>query len=374
MNLKSLVIYGIAIFLTLCLLGFKHIQPITASFASEMLNLVNQVRSQGQMCGGVALAPVEALMLNTQLNQAAQLHSDDMASNNILSHTGSNGSSFDQRIETQGFVFAFAGENVAAGKRIVEDTLEQWLSSEGHCRNIMSPNFSQMGLGVSENPSSRYKVYWAQVFAAPFGTTTDSGSADNSSVVFSSPLGTISSPDNSNILPSSNNKKTADESASNQTTSQADKRVVSGQNNTQTTNKMVEELMNLINQARSQSQVCGGETFSAVSALSINTSLMQAAQGHSSSMAGNNFFGQTGLDGQNFDKRVEAQGYSFSFVAENIIAGRATVTDVMASLLETDGYCRGLMSTDYTELGIGFAENLNSQYKYYWTLTFAKPL
>jgi len=134
------------------------------------------------------------------------------------------------------------------------------------------------------------------------------------------------------------------------------------------------ELLTLINQARSQTQTCGGQAFPAVAVLALNESLMQSAQGHSDSMAENNFFGQAGLDGKNFDKRAEAQGYSFSSIAENIIAGRPTVVDVMSSLLENDGYCRGLMSSDYTEIGIGFGENPSSQYRFYWTLTFAKPL
>lgn len=352
--------------------------------ASDMLILVNQTRSQGYVCGGEALQPVAALTLNISLNQAAQSHSNDMAVNNFLSHEGSTGQSFDRRIEAQGYVFSSAGENVAAGKRTVQDTLEQWLSSEGHCRNIMNPSFSQMGLGVAENPTSRYKVYWTQVFASPLGSSTASSNTTssnitNSNVVFSNPSDTVSDASSNTGSGTSSVESQANNSSSTVsstvgTMQTSDQNVALQATPQKTSGQVADELLGLINQARSVAQSCGAERFSAVSALRSNPSLMQAAQSHSSSMAENNFFAQAGLDGKSFDGRVEDLGYSFSFIAENIIAGRPTVEDVMASLLETNSYCTGLMSPNYTEIGIGFAENPNSQYRYYWTLTFAKPM
>ena len=77
--------------------------PNPADFANQILNLVNQARAAGQVCGTEALPAVPALTLNAQLNQAAQRHSDDMATNNIFSHTGSDGSSFGQRIADTGY-------------------------------------------------------------------------------------------------------------------------------------------------------------------------------------------------------------------------------------------------------------------------------
>ena len=395
LSYKAFTVFLISTFFVLCFSGFKHLQ-VSSSQTIELLRLVNEARAQTQVCGSEALAPVAPLTLNEQLNQAAQGHSNDMATNNFLAHTGSNGSSFNQRIEAQGYIFSFAGENVAAGKSTAQETMQQWLNSEGHCRNIMNPNFTQMGVGFAENSASQYRVYWTQVFGTPFGS-----SAANSNVVISSPSSTALANPNSTALKNSPNTsltpipapvttlESLDDTGANKSivtettvtvttdnqaaTSQAATSQVSNQDLVDNSNFATELLM-LINQARAQSQTCGNEVFPTVPALTLNDSLMKAAQGHSSSMAENNFFGQAGLDGKNFDKRAEAQGYSFSFIAENIIAGRPTVLDVMASLLETDGYCRGLMSEDYTELGIGFGQNPDSQYRYYWTLTFAKPL
>ncbi|MDF4362304.1 CAP domain-containing protein, partial [Vibrio parahaemolyticus] len=38
-------------------------------------------------------------------------------------------------------------------------------SSEGHCLNIMSADFDQMGASLVENHSASYGHYWTQVFA-----------------------------------------------------------------------------------------------------------------------------------------------------------------------------------------------------------------
>jgi len=379
-------LYILAIFVIgFSLIGLGYSQTLSNP-ASEMLKLVNEARASTQICGTEALPPVGPVTLNEQLNQAALVHSNDMATNNFLSHTGSDKSSFDKRIESQGYIFGFAGENVAAGKSTAQDTITQWLNSEGHCRNIMSGNFTQMGIGVSENSASIYKVYWAQVFATPFGSP-----AENTSVTTSSPVmrpnsnviqnttSTSSTPDTTSLenSPGPTNTDLPQPTGMSETTTEVSiiRPVPNQQANTSSVGpEFATELLNLINQARMQTQSCGGQAFPAVPALTLNDSLMRSAQGHSTSMAENNFFGQTGLDGKNFDKRAEAQGYRFSSIAENIIAGRPTVGDVMGSLLETEGYCRGLMSSEHTEIGIGYDENPSSQYKYYWTLTFANPL
>jgi uncharacterized protein YkwD len=42
--------------------------------------------------------------------------------------------------------------------------MEGWLASPGHCENIMSPRFSEMGIAWVVDPKSTSGVYWAQVF------------------------------------------------------------------------------------------------------------------------------------------------------------------------------------------------------------------
>ena len=56
------------------------------------------------------------------------------------------------------------GENIAAGATSAEEVMEGWLASPGHCENIMSPRFSEMGIAWVVDPKSASGVYWAQTF------------------------------------------------------------------------------------------------------------------------------------------------------------------------------------------------------------------
>jgi uncharacterized protein YkwD len=41
------------------------------------------------------------------------------------------------------------------------------LASPGHCANLMSPKFTEMGIAWVVDPQSQSGVYWAQDFATP---------------------------------------------------------------------------------------------------------------------------------------------------------------------------------------------------------------
>lgn len=141
--------------------------PDSNEFAEMMLNAVNQVRSEFQQCGDTTMPPAPALMWNYDLEHAAFVHSSDMANVDFMDHTGSDGSSPDERISATGYEFNAWAENVAVGHRSVETVMASWMVSEGHCKNIMSTDITQMGASAAVNPDTRYGTYWTQVFARP---------------------------------------------------------------------------------------------------------------------------------------------------------------------------------------------------------------
>lgn len=53
-------------------------------------------------------------------------------------------------------------ENIAAGNSTAEETMNQWMDSEGHCRNIMNGNLKTIGVGYA--PGGPYGHYWTQSF------------------------------------------------------------------------------------------------------------------------------------------------------------------------------------------------------------------
>src|SRR5690606_4036474 len=134
--------------------------PGEPTLASRMLAAVNVARAEGAHCGTSWYAPTTALALSAQLVEAAQAHSDDMLGMRTMSHTGSDGSSPGERIARTRYRASTWGENVAYGYRSVEQVMSGWLGSEGHCKNIMNPSFTEFGAGEAG-------FCWTQVFGRP---------------------------------------------------------------------------------------------------------------------------------------------------------------------------------------------------------------
>lgn len=127
----------------------------TDSFDQQILNLVNEERAK---------VGADPLQINEQLDQAADLHSQDQANINTMSHTGSNGSDMGSRVQDSGYQYSTAGENVAAGYPDAEAVMAGWMGSDGHRENILDPNFEDLGIGYSVGDDGN--AYWTQVFGA----------------------------------------------------------------------------------------------------------------------------------------------------------------------------------------------------------------
>lgn len=142
--------------------------PAAASAADRlMLALVNEARATSRKCGSKTYPAQPPLTWNARLDAAAQGHATDMASANYFSHTGRDGSSVADRVTRRGYAWRAVGENIAAGQRTAEEAMAGWIKSEGHCRNIMSGSYTELGSGTATNSASDYGIYWVQNFGAP---------------------------------------------------------------------------------------------------------------------------------------------------------------------------------------------------------------
>lgn len=130
----------------------------------KVLALTNEARAHARRCGDRHFAPAPPLQVNEQLADAAQLHAKDMAAHQYLEHAGRDGTTPAQRAMRTGYRWRAIGENIAAGQAAADDVVEDWLSSPGHCANIMNPEFVDMGVAFAMNMDSRAVVYWAQEF------------------------------------------------------------------------------------------------------------------------------------------------------------------------------------------------------------------
>ena len=126
----------------------------------QFLEQQNKLRAQARKCGNKYFLATAALTINERLNQAAYQHSSDMSKNNFLDHTSSNGDTIADRAEKVNYQWRAIGENVAHNQRTIEQVLQDWLSSPGHCSNMMSSEYRHTGV-------AQVNWYWTQVYAAP---------------------------------------------------------------------------------------------------------------------------------------------------------------------------------------------------------------
>ena len=133
----------------------------------EAMTLINDIRSEPQVCGDALYPAVGELSWNEALTFAAEEHSNNMANYDFFSHEGLDGSSAGTRVTAQGYTWSYVAENIAAGQSTLQKAIDGWMKSEGHCKNIMSKNVTEMGLACVVNDGAEYKYYWTQDFATP---------------------------------------------------------------------------------------------------------------------------------------------------------------------------------------------------------------
>lgn len=150
-----------------------HCDPVALSgysdFENEVLTLVNEVRATGYDCDSEGeFGPAPPLVMQPQLRCAARLHAVYMAETNDFAHTTLDGVNVGDRIVDTGYQPWLWGENIASGQSRPRNAVSDWLISDGHCRNLMDPEFEEIGIGVARGVLDGDEVlYWVQDFATP---------------------------------------------------------------------------------------------------------------------------------------------------------------------------------------------------------------
>jgi uncharacterized YkwD family protein len=124
-----------------------------SAFEREVVQLVNQERAKR------GLAP---LKVDVELSKVARVKSEDMRDQGYFSHDSPTyGSPFDM-MKRFGIQFRAAGENIAAGYPTPEAAVKGWMNSSGHRANILSSQFTHIGVGYAKGGA--YGHYWTQQF------------------------------------------------------------------------------------------------------------------------------------------------------------------------------------------------------------------
>jgi len=123
---------------------------------SEVVRLVNVERSKKGL---------QPLKENWQLSRVARYKSADMANKNYFSHTSPTYGSPFRMMESFGIKYSSAGENIAYGQKTAQAVMTAWMNSPGHRSNILSPSYTQIGVGYATNKNG--VAYWTQMFIKP---------------------------------------------------------------------------------------------------------------------------------------------------------------------------------------------------------------
>lgn len=133
-----------------------------ARVAQDVIDAVNATRRSND---------AGALIEDPVLSRAAQGHSEELARRGQLDHNSTDPSrrTMTMRIEAAGGTWSRAAENLAnmsgPASNVPAQTVQMWLSSDGHRRNMLTPDYTHTGVGVAIDR----RGYWyvTQLYVIP---------------------------------------------------------------------------------------------------------------------------------------------------------------------------------------------------------------
>lgn len=111
------------------------------------------------------------LKVNPLLEKAAQAKAEDMAAKGYFAHQSPDGTMPWQWINKAGYVYEYAGENLAVNFSDTEQLVEAWMNSPTHKMNLLGPRYTEIGVGMATGEyKGREAVFIVQMFASPVRT------------------------------------------------------------------------------------------------------------------------------------------------------------------------------------------------------------
>jgi uncharacterized protein YkwD len=140
--------------------------PAHAEFEREVLELVNQRRSEGGSCEGAGdfSTPADPLTMNAALRCAARKHTLAMIAGNYFDHLSPEGQTFQERAMLAEYEGEPLAESIAAGLHEPEQVVTTLMNNDGNCANLMNPDATELGVGYMPASEAMYSEYWTLVF------------------------------------------------------------------------------------------------------------------------------------------------------------------------------------------------------------------
>ncbi len=116
-------------------------------------------------------ARVNTLVVNSTLVKAAQMKADDMASKGYFAHTSPEGITPWHWFDEAGYIYRYAGENLAVNFTDTYRVDQAWMDSPTHKRNIINERFEEIGIATAEGEYKGNKAtFVVQLFGSRIGT------------------------------------------------------------------------------------------------------------------------------------------------------------------------------------------------------------
>ncbi len=136
-----LLIFGVQIAYNNSVNGSWQVLGYATSVDSgSLLTLTNQNRAANSQSNLVA---------NSQLTSAAQAKAQHMIDNNYWAHVAPDGTTPWSFINSAGYTYLKAGENLAYGYSTSADAVQGWMDSPTHRANILTAEYKDVGFGIA---------------------------------------------------------------------------------------------------------------------------------------------------------------------------------------------------------------------------------
>lgn len=146
--------FALAILLPLALQGGNAAAQGIADWQANLLRVVNAARADARL---------PPLAWNTRLAAAAAQHAADLQRCGKLAHEGCDGSDLPQRLARASYQYRAAAENLALCACDADGAVSLWLGSEGHRRNLLNPNVTELGADTRIDTGDPRRTLWVLV-------------------------------------------------------------------------------------------------------------------------------------------------------------------------------------------------------------------
>ena len=133
----------------------RQTAPVNAAMGAQESRILELLNAERAKTGA------KPLRISGEVSNLARVKSQDMVDNNYFSHQSpTHGSPFDM-LKRNGVSYMYAGENIAMNQT-AERAHNAWMNSEGHRKNILNPNFTEIGIGIV--PKGNGSFMYTQIF------------------------------------------------------------------------------------------------------------------------------------------------------------------------------------------------------------------